>query len=149
MTEAQAAGASIIVIAGTASEPDDDVAGCLLKQLPADLAAAVRVYSSPAHSRPDDAEELDAADAAAAGAAGADGQSGSGSSSGGSLESSMAAAATRVKQQGAQEFVQRMATALEGKQAGVQVGLDMSLLQAGKFKFEHALSFPALVCLPL
>jgi hypothetical protein len=133
MTEAQAAGASIIVIAGTASEPDDDVASCLLKQLPADLAAAVRVYSSPAHSRPDDTEELDAADAAAAGAA--DGQLGSGSSSGGSLESSMAAAATRVKQQGAQEFVQRMATALEGKQAGVTVGLDMSLLQAGEYVY--------------
>jgi hypothetical protein len=129
MTEAQAAGASIIIIAGTASEPGDDVAGCLLQQLPADLAAAVRVYSSPAHSRPDE-EESDAADAAAAGdALGADGQGSSGETS---LEASMAAAATRVKQQGAQEFVQRMATALEGKQAGVQVGLDMSLLQAGE-----------------
>ncbi|KAF6266342.1 hypothetical protein COO60DRAFT_447975 [Scenedesmus sp. NREL 46B-D3] len=126
MTEAQTAGASIIVIAGTASEPDDDVASCLLKQLPADLAAAVRVYSSPAHSRPDEGE----AAGAAAGDAGAQGQLGRGSSAG-SLEASMAAAATRVKQQGAQEFVQRMATALEGKQAGVQVGLDMSLLQAG------------------
>jgi hypothetical protein len=47
----------------------------------------------------------------------------------------MAAATTRVKQQGAQEFVQRMATALEGKQAGVSVGLDMSLLQAGESIF--------------
>ncbi|WIA15531.1 hypothetical protein OEZ85_002165 [Tetradesmus obliquus] len=137
MTEAQAAGATIAIIACTASEPDDDVAAYLLQQLPADLAAAVRVYSSPAHSRPEEDDEDSAAAAArgdtAAAAAGGDaaGADGQGSSSSSSLEASMAAAASRVKQQGAAEFVQRMATALEGKQAGVGVGLDMSLLQAG------------------
>jgi hypothetical protein len=130
MTEAQAAGAAIIVIAGTASQPEDNVADCLLQQLPADLAAAVRIYSSPAHSRPDDEEEhLDSTTADEGSSSGG----GSSGSSSGSLEASMAAAATRVKQQGAQEFVQRMATALEGKKGGVAVGLDMSLLQAGGY----------------
>jgi hypothetical protein len=53
---------------------------------------------------------------------------GSGSSS---LEASLSAAATRVKQKGAEEFVERLSAALAGKEAAAQVQVDPLLIQSG------------------
>lgn len=127
MSEAVAAGVVIAVIAGTASEPEDDVISCITAQLPPDVAAAVRVYSTTTYSKPEEEQgEVQPA------ALGENEISSTASSSSSSLESSIAAATTRLKQQGAQEFVQRMATALQGKQAGVPVGLDLALQNPGE-----------------
>lgn len=43
----------------------------------------------------------------------------------------MSAAAMRVKQKGAEEFVERLSAALAGKEAAAQVQIDPLLAQAG------------------
>jgi hypothetical protein len=56
---------------------------------------------------------------------------GEGGGSSSSLEASLSAAATRVKQKGAEEFVERLSAALAGKEAAAQVQIDPLLAQAG------------------
>lgn len=48
-----------------------------------------------------------------------------------SLEASLSAAATRVKQKGAEEFVERLSAALAGKEAAAMVQIDPLLAQSG------------------
>jgi hypothetical protein len=62
-------------------------------------------------------------------------------SSSSSMQASLAAAATRVKQKGAEEFVERLAAALAGKEAAAQVKIDPLLAQAGECSlWAHAIS---------
>lgn len=121
LLQALSAGYKIGFIAETCSDPQDDVMSSLLQQLPPELASAARVYSTSMCRQP----VLDDDDAAAAAAAGAD------SGVGSSLEASLSAAATRMKQKGAQEFVERLSAALAGKESAVQVHIGPMLQQAG------------------
>lgn len=125
MNDALAAGTTLAILTETASQPEDDVISALLDQLPSEVAAAVRVYSTSMYSRAQQhAEEEDTYQQ------GTDPDGSSSSSS--SLEASLAAAATKVKQREAQEFVQRMASALQDKQAGVLVKLTPTLQNLGE-----------------
>lgn len=54
------------------------------------------------------------------------------------MQASLAAAATRVKQKGAEEFVERLAAALAGKEAAAQVKIDPLLAQSGEFVYSGA-----------
>ncbi|KAF8057897.1 hypothetical protein HT031_005843 [Scenedesmus sp. PABB004] len=100
LCDAVAAGARLALVAHTASEPADDVVGCILRQLPPDVAAAATVYSAAPQEQQGDR----------------DGDGGGA----GSLDSRVAAA----KQRGAQEFVAAMSSALPGgKAAGVPLGV--------------------------
>lgn len=128
MLDALAAGTTLAILTETASQPEDGVITALLDHLPAEVSAAVRVYSTSMYSKThqhaadsdDSSTELEDADAE------------SGSSGGSSLEAKLAAAATKVKQREAQEFVQRMASALQDKQAGVLVKLTPTLQNLGE-----------------
>jgi hypothetical protein len=124
LSQALSAGYELGIIAETCSDPKDDVASCLLRQLPPDVAAAARVYSTSMARQP----VLQDDDSAAA--ASGDGSSGSSSS----LEASLSAAATRVKQKGAQEFVERLSSALAGKDSAVQVQIDPLLQHSGEIR---------------
>lgn len=90
------------------------MAGCIACQLPAELAGSIAVYSAAAGSG-------GGADDAAAGDA--DVHPGDADVAG-DLDSGIAAAAGRVKQRGAAEFVARMSDALRDKDgaAGVSIG---------------------------
>lgn len=52
LTQALAAGFKLALIAETCSDPSDDVISCLLQQLPPDVAAAARVYSTSMARQP-------------------------------------------------------------------------------------------------
>jgi hypothetical protein len=129
MLDALAAGTTLAVLTETASQPEDGVITALLDHLPAEVAAAVRVYSTSMYSK----THQHAADSDDSSTELEDAEAGSGSSSSGSsLEAKLAAAATKVKQREAQEFVQRMASALQDKQAGVLVKLTPTLQNLGE-----------------
>lgn len=121
LTQALSSGFRVGFIAETCSDPEDDVISSLLQQLPPDVAAQARVYSTSMGRQPvgEDADGLEET-------GGLGGSSGSSS-----LEASLSAAATRMKQKGAQEFVERLSAALAGKDAAVQVQIDPLLQQAG------------------
>ena len=128
LQQAVAAGFKVGFIAETCSDPQDDVISSLLQQLPPDVAAVARVYSTSMCRQPVVEDDSDTYNAAAAG------ESSSSSGDGvGSLEASLSAAATRVKQKGAQEFVERLSAALAGKEAAVQVQIDPLLQQSGEY----------------
>lgn len=133
LEQALATGWRIAVIAETCSDPSDDVVTSLMQQLPPDVAAEARVYSTSMARQP----LLDPEDTTTAAAAATDGfdDAAAGSSGSSGLDAaagtSLAAAAGRVKQKGAQEFVQRLAAALAGKDAAVGVQLHPSLQMQG------------------
>lgn len=133
LTQALSAGFKLVIVAETCSDPKDDVASCLLRQLPPDVAAAARVYSTSMARQPLLQDDDSAAVAA-----------GDGSSGSSSLEASLSAAATRVKQKGAQEFVERLSAALAGKDAAVQVQIDPLLQQSGRTTWDPGVCW--LVC---
>jgi len=135
LTQALSSGFRVGFIAETCSDPEDDVISSLLQQLPPDVAAQARVYSTSMGRQPvgEDADGLEET-------GGLGGSSGSSS-----LEASLSAAATRMKQKGAQEFVERLSAALAGKDAAVQVQIDPLLQQAGAQTAPEVL----MQCLPL
>lgn len=140
LTQALSSGFKVGFIAETCSDPEDDVISSLLQQLPPEVAAEARVYSTSMGRQPvsEDADGLEET-------------GGLGGSSGGrSLEASLSAAATRMKQKGAQEFVERLSAALAGKDAAVPVQIDPLLQQAGTGTapavMRHCLRFTLSVC---
>jgi hypothetical protein len=52
LSQALTAEFKLAIIAETCSDPSDDVIGCLFRQLPPDVAAAARVYSTSMARQP-------------------------------------------------------------------------------------------------
>jgi len=94
MRDAVASGAVVALLAETASTPEEDVVTSCLKQLDDDVASALRVYSAGLHRRPTEEEAEEE-------------QGGSGGGSGGAGLDFRAAAA-RVQQRAAEDFLQRL-----------------------------------------
>lgn len=126
LTDAAAANTKIALISQTCSDPQDDVITCVINQLPPEVTSHITVYAAATYSQQQQAAaDEDADDAVTA-------------ESNMSLlnpSAGLAAAAGRVKQRGAQEFVERMTSALEGKSKAVPVQLDLSLQNPGKQEF--------------
>jgi hypothetical protein len=111
LRDAVAAGAKVALLAETASTPSEDVLGSCLAHLGPDLAPSLRVYTAGLY------REAEGGEGGEEGAEGAEG--------GGGLD--FRAAAARVQQRAAEEFVQRM-----GQGGGaVPVGLHARLKNLG------------------
>ena len=134
LSDALAAGAKVACISETLSQPSDEVCTSILDQLPHELASQIKVYSSALHAEPEapDHNSSSSSGSSGGGSSGRRGEEGLGEGLGFSAEG-LAAAAARVKQQGAEQFVARMQQEVQGrKHSGVGVTVDAGLLNAGK-----------------
>jgi hypothetical protein len=134
LSDALAAGAQLACISETLSQPSDQVCASILDQLPPELASHIRVYSSALHAGAEDPENKSSSSISSASSS-SSGVSGGGDdgATGFSAEGLAAAAAARVKQQGAEQFVAQLQQEILGRrQSGVGVTVDAGLLNAGE-----------------
>jgi hypothetical protein len=128
LSDALAAGAKLACISETLSQPSDEVCASILDQLPPELASHIRVYSSALHAGADDPENnsSSSSSSASSSSSGASGVGDDGAT--GFSAESLAAAAARVKQQGAEQFVAQLQQEVSGRrQSGVGVTVDAGL----------------------
>eukprot|EP00878_Enallax_costatus_P006445 GHUV01006757.1.p1 GENE.GHUV01006757.1~~GHUV01006757.1.p1 ORF type:complete len:352 (+),score=73.34 GHUV01006757.1:1317-2372(+) len=124
---AAAAGTKIALISQTCSDPQDDVITCIMTQLPTEVRNNITVYPAATYSQQEVTDNTHGTNDNVTDA----------NNTVLDPSASLAAAAGRVKQRGAQEFVERLTSALEGKSKAVPVQLDLSLQSTGKHDWQH------------